>query len=288
MPATATDPWGNANLEGNIENTLGQYMEGGPGSSPMLDAATAAFQKQMLPMLQNQMTLAGVAESPLAVESYGNVLAGQLVPLIQNDMQNQLAAANQAAALAAQQGQRGYQGAQLAQEGSLAREGMASQERMSGQQLASQERIAGQQVGLQRELGLGDLDLRRDLGMGQLDVSRKQMELQAAVAAGQMSAAEADRQMNAYLQMGNMMLGLTNPYSQAAGAQAGQQQTSLTGYSQAGQLQQNTAQQVLDALRMEMLRLQGMSEAGSTGLFGGSVLPPSLGQSSATSGSTGK
>lgn len=277
MPATAADPWGNASLEGDIQKTLGGYMQGGPGSSPMLDAATAAFQKQMLPMLQNQMTLAGVAESPLAVESYGNVLAGQLVPLIQNDMQNQLAAAQQAQGLAATQGQRGYQAAQLAQEGALTREG-----------LASQERISGNQIGLQRELGLGDLDLRRDLGMGQLDVSRKQMELQAAVAAGQMSAAEADRQMNAYLQMGQLMLGLTNPMSQAMQGQMGQQQTALTGYSQAGQLQQGTAQQVLDALRMEMLRLQGMSEGGTTGLFGGNVLPPALAQGSTTSGSSSK
>jgi hypothetical protein len=49
-----------------------------------------------------------------------------------------------------------------------------------------------------------------------------------------------------------------------------------------------TAQQVEDAMRMELLRLQGLGEAGTTGIFGGSVVPPSISEGSTTSGTTSK
>jgi plasmid maintenance system antidote protein VapI len=263
------DTWGNPTLEDQIQTTLLPYMQGGPGSSPMLDAATAAFQQAQLPMLQEQMTLTGMGESPLAVQVYGNVLAQNLVPLIQADMANQLAATGQAQQLGAQQFQQQIQPELLAvQQGELG--------------------VHQGELGLAQQMQPAQLALQEQLGMGQLGLSQQQLNQQAAAQAAAIANDEALRQMQAYGTAGNMYLGLTNPYSQAMQGQIGQQQTALTGYSQAGTTQQMTAQQVEDAMRMELLRLQGLGEATSTGVFGGSTVPPSIAETSSTTGSTSK
>lgn len=310
-------PTGNTALEQQIQATLGQYLQGGPGNSPALAAAKANFEANVLPMLQAQATLAGTAESPGAVQMYGNVLAGQMVPLIQADMQNQLAAAQQGMALSGQQFQQGFLPWQAQASGQLTREQMGQERYLTEQAQALQRQAQQQQFqlgqgaqalerelglgsqGLQRELGLGQLGLETELGLGRLgldtEMGRGQLGLQGqqlsqagAQAAAQIADAQARRQLDAYGLAGNLMLGLSNPYTAAMQGQLGQQQNALSAFSQFGALQQGTAQQVLDQMRMEYLRQQGLAEGMSTGLFGGSVLPPSLGQSASTSGSTSK
>lgn len=83
----------------------------------------------------------------------------------------------------------------------------------------------------------------------------------------------------------NAFLGFGQLAGQAGQLQNQQTQTGLGAFGGAGQLQQGTAQGQLDASQMDYLRRQGLSEQNTTGLFGGTVLPPTLQQSSKTTSS---
>lgn len=78
--------------------------------------------------------------------------------------------------------------------------------------------------------------------------------------------------LNAYFGLGQ------NVAAPAAQLQNQQVQTGLGAFGGAGQLQQSTAQNQLDAGQMDFLRRQGLAEQATTGLFGGTVLPPTLQQ----------
>lgn len=73
--------------------------------------------------------------------------------------------------------------------------------------------------------------------------------------------------------------------TRAAQLQQQQLQTALQALQGAGQLQRGITQEQLDAQQMERLRLQGLSEQATTGLFGSSVLPNTFQQSSQSSSS---
>lgn len=72
--------------------TLQQYMMGSPGQSPALQAGVDAFNMAQLPVIQNQMQLAGLGQSPAVAQSRAMGLSQALTPLIQSAMQNQLQA----------------------------------------------------------------------------------------------------------------------------------------------------------------------------------------------------
>ena len=94
---------------------------------------------------------------------------------------------------------------------------------------------------------------------------------------------EAMRQLQAAQLSGNLLLGLgQNVLSPAAQFQSGQAQLGLGALGGAGQLQQGLAQSQAEATQMDFLRRQGLAEQGTTGLFGGSVLPPTLSGTSTT------
>jgi len=78
--------------------------------------------------------------------------------------------------------------------------------------------------------------------------------------------------LNAYFGLGS------NIAAPAAQLQNQQVQTGLGAFGGAGQLQQGTTQSQLDAAQMDFLRRQGLAEQSTTGLFGGTVLPPTLQQ----------
>lgn len=84
----------------------------------------------------------------------------------------------------------------------------------------------------------------------------------------------------------NALFGLGQQAGTAGQLQNQQVQTGLGAFGGAGQLQQGTAQSQLDASHMDFLRRQGLAEQSTTGLFGGTVLPASLQQT--TSGSSSK
>lgn len=84
----------------------------------------------------------------------------------------------------------------------------------------------------------------------------------------------------------NALFGLGQQAGTAGQLQNQQVQTGLGAFGGAGQLQQGTAQSQLDTSQMDFLRRQGLAEQATTGLFGGTVLPASLQQT--TSGSSSK
>ena len=90
----------------------------------------------------------------------------------------------------------------------------------------------------------------------------------------------------ASLQMANNLYGTLGQQATAAGQLQGSQLTqALQGLQGAGQLQQGTTQNLLDTAYQDYLRRQGLAEQSTTGLFGGSVLPPTL-QQAGTSNTT--
>ena len=104
----------------------------------------------------------------------------------------------------------------------------------------------------------------------------------AAKLAADISNQESQRQLQSFATGGQLLLGLTDPLRSAAQIQQAQQQLGLQAFGAGGELQQTTAQNVADAAQMERLRQQGLAEQSSTGLFGGSVLPPTLGTATTT------
>lgn len=104
----------------------------------------------------------------------------------------------------------------------------------------------------------------------------------AAKLAADISGQEAQRQLQAFGLGGNLLLGLTDPLFKAGQLQQAQQGIGLQAFGAGGELQQTTAQNVADAAQMERLRRQGLAEQSTTGLFGGAVLPPTLGSTTTT------
>lgn len=88
--------------------------------------------------------------------------------------------------------------------------------------------------------------------------------------------------LNAYMGLGQ------NVAAPAANLQNQQVQTGLGAFGGVGQLQQGAAQGQLDAGLMDYLRRQGLSEQMTTGLFGGTVLPPTLQQTTKSNTSSSK
>jgi len=107
----------------------------------------------------------------------------------------------------------------------------------------------------------------------------EQLTQSAAQLAASIANQEAQRQIQASQVAGQLFLGGTEPLLRAAQLQQEQQKIALQAAGTGGELQRSVAQEVLDAGQMERLRLQGLSEAMTTGLFGGSVLPPAMSQS---------
>jgi len=194
-----------------FSQALTPMLEGQPGQSPLTQAAVQAFQQNTLPIIQQQMQLAGLGRSGALGVSIADAMASAMPQFIQQDIQNRLAAAGMIPQFA------------------LGQEGLTQQAAVSAADIANQEQLRQLQA-----LGLGSQTL---LGWGGLQNQASQNQL------------------------AQMQLAL-----QAAGA--------------GGELQQGIAQQALDAAQLERLRLQGLSEAGTTSLFGG--LPATLGQTSTT------
>jgi hypothetical protein len=83
-------------LQPLIDATLSGYMQGSPGQSPALQAGVDAFTQAQLPVIQNQMQLAGLGQSPAVGQAASMGLSQAMTPLIQSAMGNQLQAAQQA------------------------------------------------------------------------------------------------------------------------------------------------------------------------------------------------
>lgn len=177
--------------------TLQQYMMGSPGQSPALQAGVDAFNMAQLPVIQNQMQLAGLGQSPAVAQSASMGLSQALTPLIQSAMQNQLQAV-------------------------------------------------------------------------QLNQGQTGLDQSAANLAANIYNQDYNRQMQAMNNASQTLLGTAaNVSAPATQLQYTGQQQGIGNLAAAGQLQQDTTQNVADSNRNEVLRLQGLGEASGTGMLGG-------------------
>lgn len=97
---------------------------------------------------------------------------------------------------------------------------------------------------------------------------------------------EGMRQIEAARTAGQLQLGAGDLAARAAQLQQEQQRLALQAGQGAGGLQRDIAQSVSDSVQAERLRLQGLSEQGSFGVFGG--LPSQALQKSSTKQSSSK
>lgn len=77
----------------DLSTSLNPFLTGTPGASPALNSATEQFKAQMLPVLQQQFALQGLGTSPAMGNAIGISMGNVLTPLITNDLQNRLSAA---------------------------------------------------------------------------------------------------------------------------------------------------------------------------------------------------
>lgn len=215
---------------------LSPFLTGAPGSSPLTAAAIEAFKQNTMPILQNQMTLRGLGHSPAVSQVTGEALATALPQFITTDMTNRLRAAELVNA---------------------ERQNAANVFSQAGGRAVEQGQNAATQAGtiLDREANLG---------------------LTGARLSSDIANQEAMRQIEAARTAGQLQLGAGDLAARTAQIQQEQQRLALQAGQGAGGLQRDIQQQVADSVQAERLRLQGLSEGASTGLFGGSVLPPNV------------
>lgn len=79
--------------EAAARQTYGQYAGGNIGDSPAMKNALAGLQSQIMPQVQNQAALSGLAQSGFLPDQTARTYAQQLVPLYSQGMQNQLTGA---------------------------------------------------------------------------------------------------------------------------------------------------------------------------------------------------
>lgn len=242
-------------LREEILTSLRPMMTGAPGSSPATDAAVEAFKVRTLPIIQNQMALRGLNHSPAVAQVAGDTLAQALPQFITADLQNRLGAVDRASGL------------------------IPAENQVYGTQ--QQTAVAGRDIALREQLDPRRLGLEEELGRGNLGQSGAQL---VANIANQ----EATRGLEGYKTAGQLQLGVGDLNLRAGQLQQEQQRLALQASQGAGGLQRDLSQQVADAFQSERLRLQGLSEGASFGVFGGAALPPSLQSASKTSGSSSK
>lgn len=137
---------------------------------------------------------------------------------------------------------------------------------------------------VQRQYAATVTDLQNRLAATGFIPQAEQLVQQAAMNTAQVAQAEQARQLQALGLAGQLTTGLAPLLGSAAQLQQAQQQLALQAWGQGGQEQAQTAQGLLDARQMELLRQQALTEAGTLGLFGSAVIPPTVAGKSITTG----
>jgi hypothetical protein len=126
-------------------------------------------------------------------------------------------------------------------------------------------------------------DLQNKLAAVSANQQEEQLNQSAASLAANIGNMDAQRRMSAFQNAGNLLLGgAANVYAPGAQLEYGGRTNALQGLATGGQLQQDTAQNAMDAQRAEFLRLQGLSEGSSSGMLGG--FSPTTGSSTNSTG----
>lgn len=79
-------------LVDDIRGAYQPFISGDIATSPSMQAAMGAFTQNTLPVIQNQMQLQGLGDSPAVADVAGRSLGTALPQIIQNEQQNRLAA----------------------------------------------------------------------------------------------------------------------------------------------------------------------------------------------------
>lgn len=119
-----------------------------------------------------------------------------------------------------------------------------------------------------RLAALGFLPQQQELAQREETLGQQAAQLAANIAATQQA-----QQLDAFRTAGNLALGLGSNLQNAGQLQLQQQQLALQGLSQAGELQQATAQDTFNAEQADFLRRLGLAESASSGVFGSTGLP---------------
>ena len=139
--------------------------------------------------------------------------------------------------------------------------------------------------------GLRDYGVAGQLGLeaGKVDVGAQQasgwLAQNAAQLSAQIAATNQANQLAALTASSQMMLGLADPFSEAATQQYNQMLASLQAMGLSGDELQATAQAQFDAMYQDFLRQMGLSEEGAASFIG--MTPTSSSTDSTTSTSTG-
>lgn len=271
-----------ANLAGTAMQGIDPFLSGQLGQSPATLAAIQAFQQQTLPVIQQQMQLQGLGQSPAVAQMAGSALGAQLPQLYQNETQNRLAALGYIPQL--QAGMQAEQGLGLSQQELNLRRALGFGELGLGfGRLGLDTELGRGQLGL----GFGRLGLDTQLGLGQLGLATErqahelgpEFDLNTFLAMDQnRRAAELQSHqlgpewdLATYLQLsGNTRenQALQNQAAVNAANLANQQaQLQLAGYGQAGQFLLGLGDLNNQAGQLQMQQqqqlLQGLSQGGA-------------------------
>lgn len=88
------DAFGNPFPGELVRQGIDPFLQGAPGESPLTLAAVDAFRRNTLPIIQQQMQLAGLGQSGALGVAIGDAMAGSLPQFITADLQNRFQAAN--------------------------------------------------------------------------------------------------------------------------------------------------------------------------------------------------
>ena len=80
-------------LGDTVQQGISPFLQGPLGFSPATQAAANAWTRTSLPIIQNQLQLQGLGQSPAVAEATSLGLSNALVPFIQGDLSNRFQAA---------------------------------------------------------------------------------------------------------------------------------------------------------------------------------------------------
>ena len=144
------------------------------------------------------------------------------------------------------------------------------------------------QQDMQNRLSAINLAQQRVGGAGELGVRGEELAQTGPVRAAQAYTTSAQPGLQSLDLAGKFGATAGNQMSDLANQLRQRQELSLSAFGSAGEAQRNVQQQAYDSAYQDYLRRQSLSEASSTGLFGGQVLPSTISQNSRTNTSSSK
>jgi hypothetical protein len=234
QPVGAT-PW-----ESQGANTLSQFANGDLGNSPAIQSAASQIAGSVIPQVQNQMTKQGLGRSGAMDQELQSRMAGTLLPLYMQGLQQQQSAGGQLAGL----------GTTVA---------------------GRQENAANRAMQMQQQLQTGAQNLSgTNEALDTSAINRMMQAVQQSTIPTMLGLGgnQATRQGDTI----NRQLAATSaqyyPQLQTAQAQQGREQQSLQDMLSGGALDRDIAGQQAQSQQADMLRRQALAETFGTAMLG--------------------